>query len=249
MKKKKVPLIVLLLTSQLAICSTLWAREFIVGVQDFENYLPYSAYRDGQYQGFNRELLDLFATKYGYKFSYKPLPLKRLYYEFLTGRVDLKYPDNPYWSSDSKQGKVIAYSAPVIDYIDGVMVLERNLGKGVKNLKRLGVVMGFTPFAYLEFIHNKEIDAVESPNLEALLTQVKRGWTNGAYLNIAVGEHFQENLLGLEENIVFDESLPHTKSTRHLSALKYPEIINDFNLFLAQSPGDIAELKKKYSLD
>ncbi len=71
-------------------------RELVIGVQDFRDYLPYSEIRDGDYRGFNRELLDLFAQHQGYRFRYQPFPIKRLYLALLNGQIDLKYPDNPY---------------------------------------------------------------------------------------------------------------------------------------------------------
>ncbi|MBF0441893.1 MAG: hypothetical protein HQK54_08325, partial [Oligoflexales bacterium] len=79
-------------------------KEFIVGVQDFIGYLPESDYSNMEYKGFARELLDMFAKEKGYAFTYKAFPLKRLYDSFVHGSVDLKYPDNSYWSTDVKKG-------------------------------------------------------------------------------------------------------------------------------------------------
>ncbi len=103
-------------------------RKLIIGVQDFKEYLPYSQYNNGRYSGFNRELLDLFAYYYKYHFTYEAYPIKRLYKKFTTGRIDLKYPDNAYWSAHLKKKLPIKYSTPVVTYIDGVMVRPKKKG-------------------------------------------------------------------------------------------------------------------------
>ncbi len=46
-----------------------------------------------------------FAQSKGHTFIYKALPVKRLFGEFLDSVLpELKYPDNPYWSSAASQG-------------------------------------------------------------------------------------------------------------------------------------------------
>lgn len=43
--------------------------QFTVVVQDYKALPPYSAFENGEYTGFNRELLDLFAEAMGYEFT------------------------------------------------------------------------------------------------------------------------------------------------------------------------------------
>ena len=68
-------------------------KNFIVGVQDYKQYQPYSFIKEKKYQGFNRVLLDMFAESKGYHFQYKPYPIKRLLNNLIYGKVDFKYPD------------------------------------------------------------------------------------------------------------------------------------------------------------
>lgn len=63
---------------------------YTVLVQDYPSLPPYSSYQDGDYQGFNRELLDLFAAHRGYAIDYVALPVKRLHFEFSSGAGNLK---------------------------------------------------------------------------------------------------------------------------------------------------------------
>ena len=225
-------------------------KSFVVGVQDFREYLPYSEYVNGEYRGFNRELLDLFARSNGYVFKYKAFPIKRLYRVFLnTDVLDLKYPDNPYWSRNLKKDMAVTYSDPVVEYIDGVMIHPTNKGKGIAHLKVLGVVAGFTPVAYLEYIENREIQVREIYDYRNLLVQAIHKRIDGVYSNIMVSRYYlyKENLK--IDALVFDPELPYTKSYRHLSSIHHPEIIEAFNAFLIHDTETIEKLKKKYMVE
>ncbi len=222
---------------------------FTVGVQAFKEYLPYSEYKDGKYTGFNREILDLFASTKGYTFKYRAYPIKRLYREYLQEKIDLKYPDNSYWSFELKKEKDIKYSDPVVEYIDGVMILPENKGKGVNNIKNLGVLAGFTPFAYLKMIKTGAIKKAEIFNYERLLRLVILKRVDGAYSNVAVSHYYLDHLLKDRNALVFDPDLPHTRSHRHLSSFKHPKIIDEFNIFLREHHTIIKKMKMEYKVE
>lgn len=68
----------------LMLCSLLFlqsvaAREYVTGVEDLA-YSPIYTTRHGRYEGYARDLLDSFYT-----FSYRALPIKRLYADFFPG--------------------------------------------------------------------------------------------------------------------------------------------------------------------
>lgn len=221
-------------------------QHLVVGVQDFEEYLPYSEYSDGEYRGFNRDLLDLFAKRHGYQLQYSPLPVKRLIRDFLHGRVDLKYPDNPYWGGDIKQGYEITYSEPVIEYTDGVMVTPLRKSQDGDQLRYLGLVLGYVPAPYQEKIAAGEIEVVLDSTLKSLLKRTVVGNLDGVYINIEVAEHLLESA-DLPE-LVFDPSLPHVNSTRHLSSINHPQVVEQFNRFLQEERESIEALKHKHHL-
>ena len=110
------------------------------------NYWPQWAFDDNEYMGFARDFFDLFSHQTKVGFSFKVLPIKRLYHEFLPDNayLDFKFPDNPKWKVELKAGKTIHYSQPILSYTDGVVVLPKNKGRGLKRLKVLGTAMGFT---------------------------------------------------------------------------------------------------------
>lgn len=105
-----------------------------------------------EYQGFAREFFDMFGRKKGFTFTYQPLPVKRLYKSLLTNTIDFKFPDSPFWQKEIKEGKNIIYSKPVVGFIDGVMVLPANKGKGADKLNKLGTILGFTAWDYMDRI-------------------------------------------------------------------------------------------------
>lgn len=223
--------------------------KYVVGVQNFSEYLPYSSYdkKSKEYTGFNRKILDLFAKSKGYTFSYKALPLKRLTVDYIKGKVDLKYPDNKYWAKGLKKGKNIKYSSTVVNYIDGVLVKPGNKGMGVENLKKMGILRGFTPFTYLKQIKSGKVKVVENNSIAGLLKQVQKGRIDGAYFNVAVTQHYLKSLPKVK--VTFDGSLPHARSTRHLSSFKHPKLIKEFNAFLKGNKGKVEALKAKYKVE
>lgn len=226
----------------------LYAKEYLVGVEDID-YYPIYADRGKEYSGFAREVLDEFAKSAGIVFSYKSFPIKRLFVNFLDGQLDFKFPDSNYWKSDLKEGKGVVYSDPVLEYVDGVMVLPEQLKKGKASLKRLGVVRGFTPWDYLTDIEAKTIKVNENSSLDGLMNLVKTKRIDGVYFNVVVARYFLENTKFEDDLVVFDKDLPHTRSYYYLSTIKHPELIDQFNQFMKDNSALIENLKAKYNVN
>ena len=223
------------------------AKELAVGVEDIE-YYPLYAKRDGQYAGFAREFLDAFAAQYGHSITYKAMPIKRLYGEFVNGRVDIKFPDNVNWGNDKKMGKKVLYSNGVLEYIDGVMVLPNNLAKDSSQLKKLGTVRGFTPWVYLDQIKSNQIKLTENSDLKGLLKLIKAERIDGVYFNILVAKYYLKHTLFDEKAMVFNSSLPHSRSAYHASSIKHPDVIEQINQFREEEIDLIKSLKLKYEV-
>ena len=224
-------------------------QKFVVGVEAID-YYPIYAGDTGEYRGYARELLDAFASKKGYVFTYEPLPVKRLFQAFLTEQtLDFKFPDNAYWSAEMRQGLQVTYSAPAVEYIDGVMVTPAHKGMPVDALKMLGIIAGFTPFEYLDRIKANAVTLDESGEYAALLQKAIMGRVEGAYSSVAVANYQLRDVLKQPGALVFDESLPHTRSGYQLSTIKHPAIIAEFNAFLAEEPALVQQLKDKYQAE
>lgn len=231
----------------LAPLNTAQAQSYTVGVENIEYYPQYTIV-DGKYGGFGREVLDRFAKDSGITFDYVPLPVARLFADFVNKKVDFKYPDNSYWSSDLKDGKGVIYSDPVVAYIDGVSVLAANKGKNVSDFKTLGTVKGFTAWDWLSLVNEGKVSLLENSNFSGLVQQALLNRVDGAYANIAVVNHTLEKL-GKAGELVFDESLPHTKSFYHFSSIKHPMMVEKFNAWMKANSDAVAEMKNRYGLE
>jgi polar amino acid transport system substrate-binding protein len=224
-------------------------KRYVIGVISIPQYLPYSEIRSGNYSGFNRELLDLFATQQGYQFEYRQYPIKRHYVALINGQIDFKYPDNPYWSADYKMGHDIHYSDAVVDYTDGVMVRPEALKNGIEGIRVLGMVAGFTPRPYMDRIKSGKIKIIEVFNYEKLLRKTLSGQLDGAYSNIAISQYYLKHKIGQPDGLIFHSKLPSIHSQRHLSSIKHPKIVNEFNQFLVENQSTLNKLKHRYQLN
>jgi polar amino acid transport system substrate-binding protein len=224
-------------------------KTFTVGVEDLEYYPQYS-HKGNEFIGFGRELLDAFAKSKGYKFEYKILPLNRLFLENLKNKsLDFQYPDNGYWESQLRKGVTVHYSKPVMPFIDGVLVLPENKGRGLKNFKVLGTMTGFTPWNYLDLIKQKRVTVFENDGFIALLKQVSLKRVDGAYINVEVAKYQLRETLHQPDALVFDPDLPHTKDFYYVSSVKHPKVIQELNAFLASERALYEQIRKKLAIE
>ncbi|WP_445323748.1 transporter substrate-binding domain-containing protein [Pseudomonas sp. EL_65y_Pfl2_R95] len=225
------------------------AESYVVGVEALSFAPHYSVDKQGHYQGFARELLDLFAADSGVELVYRPLPVNQLLPALLEGRVDFKYPDSDLWAQEQKAGTGISYSKPVVDYVDGVLVAPSRVGQPVSSLKRLSIVEGWTPWAYEQQVENQQVKLSYSPDLRKMIQQALKKDTDGAYFNIVVATHYLDNIRARPGALVFDPKLPHTRGSFHLSTIKHPELIQRFDRFLLEHSAEVSALKNKYQVE
>lgn len=231
-----------------AVCSQASAGPtYVVGVEAL-NYYPHYSNADGTFSGFARDLLDAFAQTQGYRFDYRPLPVARLYKTFFAGELDFKYPDNPDWQTSKRQGLEIHYSAPLASYIDGVLLLPANQGKGVARLTSLGTVRGFTPRDYLDAIARGSLEVREVTTLKQSLLQGINGRVDGVYMNVDVGRYQLDKVLNRPGALVFDESLPHSSGAYRLSSIRHPTLLDALNVFIHSHAAEVQAMKDKYGL-
>lgn len=217
------------------------ARDLTVGVEAID-YSPIYAWRDGQFVGATREILDAFAQANGHRLIFRPLPVKRLLAELIHGGIDLKFPDNPEWQLAVRQGAILAYSAPVFAYIDGTVVRSDRVGQGAGAVRTLGTVAGFTPFSWKSLVEGGSVELKENPGFEPLLRQVLAGRIDGAYVNVAVAHHMAASLPGGQGGLSYDPDLPHISDSYRLSSRVAPEIVAEFDAWLAAHQGVVAAI-------
>ncbi len=223
------------------------AGNYVVGVEALKYYPLYEG-KGSSYKGYARELIDEFGKANGHKFTYKAVPVKRLFSEYLAGNMDFKYPDNSKWASGMKQGHTIAYSDSTVEYIDGIMALPSNTALNVENFKNIGTLRGFTPWIYMDDISKGSMKLSESNDLKALISMTESGRVQGAYFNLVVADYYMKNTMKKPGLLTFNKSLPHTKDHFSLSSFKHPKVIAEFNAFLKEKKSLVDKLKDKYQV-
>lgn len=117
------------------VCATpAWPAAFNVGVETTD-YMPVYRIENSNYTGFARELLDVFAAKYGHQFTYVPYPIARLFDEFAVQKtLDFKFPDNPLWQTTIKKNVSVTYSNGILSVEEGLLVLPANKGRPLASI-------------------------------------------------------------------------------------------------------------------
>lgn len=222
-------------------------KKYVVGVED-TSYYPHYAVKNGEYIGFARDLLDSFAKKHGYRFSYKPFPVMRLHRDFIEKKLDFLYPNNPEWLTELKGNVNISYSKAAVHVTDGVMVLPENKGRGLEKLKYLGTIQGFTLPAYTALIKDRKIRLSESYEMKGLINSVIKKNADGAYITVDCANHHLRTVLQKPDALVFDPGLPYDVAAHQLSSILYPEIIKKFDSFLDEEKELREQLKADYRI-
>jgi hypothetical protein len=226
------------------------ARTYTVGVEDLQYYPLHTIVNGKTFGGYAREVLDAFAKDRGYVFRYVPLPVNRLYLAFLKDQtLDFKYPDNPKWKSELRGAAKIRYSAVLVTSQEGAMVLPKNKGHALGQVRTLGTVLGFTPWPYLTAIDSKALSLSTAPEFEGLLRHALADHLDAVYVNIDVANYLLEERLNAPGGLVFDPGLPHARSDFSLSTVRQPEVLTEFDAFLRREPQLLQKLKAKYKIE
>lgn len=222
--------------------------DLIVGVEELE-YYPFFAIRDGDYVGAAREILDAFGRSAGYRIVYRPLPIKRLVAELLTGGIDARFPDSPAWAAEAKSGRAVVYSKPVLPYVDGVMVRPSQLGLAVDEVRVLATISGFSPEPWQSRLDAGKARMANSPRLESVLREVVVGHADGAYVNVSAADHLLASGLAMPGSLQFNPALPHIRSAYVLSSVTRPEMIARFNDWLDANGPLLQTIRDRFGTD
>jgi hypothetical protein len=224
-----------------------WAGNFSIGVES-QDYMPISKGDGGSYSGYAREVLDAFAAKYGHTFTYKPLPVARLFDEFAIQKsVDFKFPDNAYWAGDAKKGINITYSKGLVAVTEGLMVLPANKGK-VKTVTKIATLRGFTPFPYLDQINAKKITVSEVNTADAAINMSEAGRVDGTYLGVLAANHIMLENMKKPGLLVLDDTLPKSTNDFSMSTIGHPAVIKQLDEFLVKEKDTVQKIKAKYKI-
>jgi hypothetical protein len=219
--------------------------QFVVGTEDL-NFYPHYNFTAADSTGFANEVLQLFAQRYGYQLSFQPLPVKRLYHE-LDNLVDFIYPDNPNWAKYQGSQASRIFSEPLVYNMGTTLVLPANKQITLQQFRTLAVIHGFTPTAWLALHGQHRFKLYEVPNAASAVNLVLRGQLDGADVEYNVAQHILRQQQQ-EGALVVAQELPMTRVAFHLSTIRHPQVLQQFNQFLLSHKAEITALKQKYQL-
>jgi hypothetical protein len=250
MKKTKfqnisINILILFLTT-ISCLQGLQAQEFIIGVEDI-SYYPLFEFKSNR-QTHSRELLDSFAASKGHKFTYLPLPIKRFEKWLFEDEIDFKYPDNPRWYADDSTSKELTFSQSSVWLIAGTSVLKSSLNKKKSELKSVGTLLGFYPTTWIDEIKSGQIKLYEDASTKMLVQQLIMGHIDSIDIEPSVINYYLEELGKPSDTVVIDRSYKYDIYGFHLSTLKHPNIIKDFDDFLKKNKTLLQQLNKKYNI-
>jgi len=227
---------------------TIYAKEYIVGVEHLD-YLPqYGFDSNKRYDGLGIEVLRQFSkSNDDIDFKFTPYPIKRLHQNLLLDEIDFKYPDSVHWNMSAKKKYDVIYSDNLVPYTDGILVLPKNNGRSYSDKFRVGIPLGFTPVALLNSSSNYKLQVIKKMKISELIKLANLGRVDGIYINIDVGLH-RLNQLGKSGTLVFDNNLPHINDYYQLSTINHQGIINKLNQFIRSHPHLLSKLQAKYGI-
>ncbi len=223
------------------------SEALVVGVENIDHY-PHYRLEQGEWQGLGRDLLDAFSAYSGYRFVYRPYPVKRLMQEHMAGGVDFRFPDNPLWSAEQRSSVKVHYSDPFLEVVEGTLVRPERRGLGVAKLHALGTIIGFTAASYRDLIARQQVQVEESSDSFNLMQKAIRGRIDGAYLSIDSARHILDEVLKAPDALVFDAGLPYDRYQYLLSSTTRPDVIAAFNRFLREEPEQVEALIERYRI-
>lgn len=223
---------------------------YTVGVEELHYYPLHTTGRELVFGGYAREVLDAFARQQGIRFRYVPLPINRLYVAFLKEQVlDFKYPDNPRWKPELRATLKLSYSLPLVASDEGAMVLPKNKGRPLAQIKSLGTALGFTPWPYAGDIEGKRIGLTVNNGFDSLLRRAMAGHIDAVYINVDVAAYLLNDTLKAPGALVFDPGLPHARSDFSLASLEHADIIGQFDAFLRREQPLLQKLKARFGIE
>jgi hypothetical protein len=224
-------------------------KEFVIGVEAV-NYYPLINFsvNDDTKESYTKELLSRFFESKNYPYRFLALPIKRFDKWYVEEGIDFKYPDNPLWRTKKDDLLKIFFSEPTIKLIAGSYVLNKNKMLPRDEIKKIGTILGFVPTLWLDKVGSGEVKLIEESSPFGIVKHVLYGNVDATNIDANVIRHNLE-LLGLSGGITLNKKTKHEVFSYQLSTMKYPSVIEEFNLFMQENEIFINMIKKKYAID
>jgi polar amino acid transport system substrate-binding protein len=224
------------------------AQALTLGVEATD-YAPYYYLNDEhKYQGAAREIFDLFSKSNDLKINYDPMPVPRLFNEFVNGNVDLKFPDNPLWSASLHSTVKVHYSEPVFNINESLLVLKQDEPEiAQKDMKSVGTILGFSIPGIAKYVANNEFETVKTREIEQLIHMLVSKRVQGVYFNESVARNLAKKMYP-NTSLVRHSKYPPFQYAYHISSIKHPKLIEAFNAFLISHAKQVDSIRNRYGL-
>lgn len=221
------------------------ADNYVIGIEQIDFY-PHYDFSHRQKRGYFVDLIELFSEKTGHRFTFMPLPVKRLYQSASSG-IDFIYPDNPLWQQYYEPGVTKTFSAPVIFTLGSTLVKPELQHISLEQFHSLAVIHGFVPTKWLALKSQYKYRMVDVPDVASALGLVLKGRLDGANIEYNVAQHYLRSIAA-QDQLVIAEQLPFTQLPFLLSTVKHPQLLAQFDQFLLEHAEQVSALKRKYQL-
>lgn len=216
-------------------------NSFTIGVQNI-HYFPHYDFTDNEKNSLLEQLILLFEEQTEVQINAVALPIKRLEKEFFeTKSLDLIYPANPRWYAHRKT--TTYYSNKITTAIAGTMVLKT--GQAAEDIRSISIPFGFKPVKWLQDPRIRNLKPFGVPDALQALRMVESGRVQAADVELNVARHLNQYLA---TPLIIDTNLPGALIDFKIASIKHPELITQWNTFLAENVSHIAEIKETLNL-
>lgn len=221
-------------------------ENLVIGVEDI-SYYPYFDYTKSE-TSLSKTILDKFAADNGYTITYIALPIKQFSKWLYENDIDFKYPDNKRWLQHNiKIHEAQYFSDGIVHMRAGTVVLLKNKDKPISFFKNLGMINGFDPSLWGQEIDKKKVHILDDSSPKVLVKHLINGIIDGVDLDIEVANHYL-NSLGLDAEVTYSSTFPQYIFSHHLSTIKHPQIIQQFNQWLAKNSEFISTSLRSFNV-
>lgn len=250
MKKIKIShyLKIVCLTLLIANFKVSYAKEFIIGVEEVSYYplFDFSATNTDK-PSYSKDLLSAFFDQHSYSYRFIALPIKRFNKWYVENGIDFKFPDNVRWRDDKQNKLQITFSQSVVKLMAGTFVLKDNAQYNKEDIKKMVTIFGFAATLWLDEIKNKKLKLIEESNPYSIVKHILYSNVDATNIDSNVIRH-NLRLLKKPKAIVLNTNIHHEVYSYHLSSIRHPEIIKQFDEFVQNNPQLLQQLKKKYNI-
>ena len=246
-------LIIFLSISLMAINGTQASGQPLKLGVEITDYAPYFYLDEEQhYKGAARDIFDLFTSQTNQSIKYIPMPVPRLFNEFVKGSVDLKFPDNSLWSASLKADVKVFYSHAVLTARESLMIMVDVDGRNAQQIldikvQHVGTILGFSVPGIADAVANKKFDTIETKKVEQLIHMLANGRIQAMYFNENVAGEISKTLYP-NKRLIPHPKYPSFDYGYKLSSIKYPELIAQFDNFLVSHAEQVTEIRNRYGL-